>query len=271
MAPGQAGEIMSYRSTIVLLVVLAAPIHALEPPPLPGLNGAPKDELAGALRGLLLKNLPDPLYEAAPNWGHQSEGRRFPLLGKRRDTQVEMAHEPRNDGIWRKIRVEAVNPAESLVFDIRDVQSPEAGKVDFQTFTALDVLVNFHQQRWLSGIKVFDGKARAKARVKVTLDCEAATHIDSSQLLPELVFQLKVTKADLKYDNLKFEHIAGFGGEAAQIIGEAAHTALKQWRPSIERDLLARANAAIVKAGGEREVRLSLTKLLKSAPKAQPN
>ena len=80
-----------------------------------------------------------------------------------------------------------------------------------------------------------------------------------------------MTKADLKYDNLKFEHIAGVGGEAAQIIGEAAHAAVTQWRPSIERDLLARANAAIVKAGGEREVRLSLTKLLKSVPKPPPN
>jgi hypothetical protein len=242
------------------------PLRAVEPPSLPGLNGAPKDELAGALRDLLLKNLPDPLYEASPNWGNQSEGRRFTLP---RGRQVEMTHEPRNDGVWRKIRVEAVNPAESLVFDIREVHSPESGKVTFQTFTALDVLVNFHQQRWLAGIKVFDGKARAKARVKVTLDCEAATHVDRSQLLPELVFQLKVTKADLNYDNLKFEHIAGVGGEAAQIIGEAAHAAVKQWRPSIERDLLARANTAIVKAGGEREVRISLAKLLKSTPTKQ--
>jgi len=256
-------KIMRRCLTIVVVTALATSLRAVEPPPLPGLNGAPKDELAGALRGLLLKNLPDPLYEAAPNWGHQSEGRRLTLPG-RRQTQIEMKHEPRNDGVWRRIRVDAVNPAETLVFDIRDVQSPESGKVNFQTFTAMDVEVNFHQQRWLSGIKIVDGKARAKARVRITLDCEATTRIDSSPLLPELVFNLKVAKADLKYDNLKFEHIAGVGGEAAQIIGEAAHAAVKQWRPSIERDLLAKANAAIVKAGGEREVRLSLSKLLKS-------
>lgn len=260
---------MRHCLTIVLMTAIPTPVRALEPPPLPGLNGAPKDELAGALRGLLLKNLPDPLYEAAPNWGHQSEGRRVTLPGRR--IQIDMTHEPRNDGVWRKIRADAVNPAESLVFDIRNVQSPESGKVTFQTFTAMDVLVNFHQQRWLAGVKILEGEARAKARVRVTLDCEAATRIDSSQLLPELVFNLKVTKADLKYDNLKFEHIAGVGGEAAQIIGEAAHAAVTQWRPSIERDLLARANAAIVKAGGEREVRLSLTKLLKSVPKPPPN
>src|SRR6186997_2469313 len=126
--------------SIVVPALLATPLGALEPPPLPGLNGAPKDELAGALRGLLLKHLPNPLYEAAPNWGHQCEGRRILLPGRR--VQIDMTHEPRNDGVWRKIRVEAVNPAESLVFDIRDVQSPESGKVNFQTFTAMDVEVN---------------------------------------------------------------------------------------------------------------------------------
>ena len=62
-------------------------------------------------------------------------------------------------------------------------------------------------------------------------------------MLPDLVIELKVTKADVKYDNLKFEHIAGIGGEGAQLIGELAHAALTQWRPSIEKDALAKANA----------------------------
>jgi hypothetical protein len=47
------------------------------------------------------------------------------------------------------------------------------------------------------------------------------------------------------------------------MIGETAHSLLNQWRPSIERDLLAKANAAIVKAGEQKEVRLSLSKLVK--------
>ena len=252
-----------------VLIAFVAAMPAGGQSPIPGLSGSAKDELAGSLRGLLLKNLPDPLYEAAPNWGHQAEVKRLHIRGPRRDIQAEMVHEPRNDGVWRKIRVEAVNPAETLIFDIREVQTPEPGQVNFRLFAALDVLVNFHQQRWESGLKLLDAKARAKARVKVTLDCEAVTKVETSQWLPELVFQLKVAKADLQYDNLKFEHIAGIGGEAAQIIGEAAHAAVRQWRQSIERDLITRANAAIVKAGGEREVRVSLAKLLK-APPAKP-
>ena len=46
---------------------------------------------------------------------------------------------------------------------------------------------------------------------------------------------LKVTKAELGYENLKFEHLAGVGGEAAELIGEAGHKLLTQWKPSLER------------------------------------
>jgi hypothetical protein len=94
--------------------------------------------------------------------------------------------------------------------------------------------------------------------------------MENGKILPDLVIELKVTKADVQYDNLKFEHIAGIGGDAAQLIGELAHAALNQWRPSNEKDALAKANAAVVKAGQHKEVRLSLAKLFKAtAPPAK--
>ena len=157
---------------------------------------------------------------------------------------------------------------DELAGDLRAVANPEPGKITFQVFTALDTYIDYTHQRWESGLKLFDASARAKARIKVTLDCEATTRIENGVLLPDLVIELKVTKADVKYDNLKFEHIAGIGGEAAQLIGELAHAALTQWRPSIEKDALAKANAAVVKAGQHKEVRLGLAKLFK-APAAK--
>jgi hypothetical protein len=230
----------------------------------PVIPGSTKDQLAGDLRGLMLKNLPNPLYEAAPNWGHQSEARHL-RLRRMRDMDLEINHEPRNDGVWRRIRVEAINPADTLVFDIRNLTTIGDGRVAFQLFVAMDIKFQIVQQRWISGLKLLDAEARGSARVRLTLDCTAASRIEAPNLLPELVFELKVEKADLGYENLKLEHIAGIGGDAAQMIGETAHSLLNQWRPSIERDLLAKANAAIVKAGEQKEVRLSLSKLVKPA------
>jgi hypothetical protein len=229
------------------------------------LTPAAKDQLAGNLRGLLLEHLPTPLYEASPNWGHQANSKRVHVRGRFRDWHLEMNHEPRNDGVWRRIRVTADNPADTLVFDIRNIAKTPEGPLAFQIFVALNVNFEFQQQRWESGFRLFDLQARGRARVRLTLDCLAASRVETREALPELVIDAKVAKADVGYDNLKFVHIAGLGGEAAEIIGEAAQTIVRQWRPSIERDLLAKANAAIVKAGEHKEVRLSLQKLFNSS------
>lgn len=251
------------RLSIALILAAATTCTAAEPATL--LSGSAKDELAGNLRGLLLRNLPAPLYAKEQNWGHQEMVKRRHIRGKLRDIHIEVAHEPKNDGIWKRIRVDAIRPNDTLVFDLRNVLSPEPGKVTFQVFVSLDTHIDYTQQRWESGWKLYDASTRAWARIRATIDCEATARLENGAIVPDLVFNLRVVRADVGYDNLKFEHIAGIGGDAAKIIGELAHSAIKQWRPSIERDALQKANAAVVKAGEHKEVRLSLTKLLKSS------
>jgi hypothetical protein len=256
------------RTLLGGLVLFGTLTLAPAAPPISLLSGSAKDELAGDLRGLLLQNLPQPLYEKEHNWNHQEMVRRRHVVGKLGDLHVEITHEPKNDGVWKRLRVDAVNPAETLVLDLRNVVSPAPGRISFQVFASFDTHIEYAHQRWESGLRLFDSTARAKARVKVTLDCEATCRVENGVLLPDLVVELKVNKADVKYDNLKFEHVAGVGGEAAQMIGDLAHAALTQWRPSVEKDALAKANAAIVKAGQHKEVRLSLAKLFKATPMA---
>jgi len=95
--------------------------------------------------------------------------------------------------------------------------------------------------------------------------CEAVTRLEPNGTpLPDALFRLRVLQSDLSYDNFVVERVAGVGGEAAKVLGDTARGSLKQWRPSLEHDLLARANAAIVKAGDTKEVRLSLVKLFNS-------
>src|SRR5262245_53297665 len=114
---------------VVLTIVLA-----VAAPPVPLLAGSAKDELAGDLRGLLLQNLPQPLYQKENNWGHQEMVRRRHVRGKLGDMRVEITHEPKNDGVWKRLRVDAINPAETLVFDLRNVISPSPGRITFQVF-----------------------------------------------------------------------------------------------------------------------------------------
>jgi hypothetical protein len=132
----------------------------------------------------------------------------------------------------------------------------------FTAFISFDTHVEFDRQVWHSGRRTYSGSIRARLRVRLTLRCEATAQLDpGGGLLPDAVFRLRVLQAESGYDNFVVEHILGVGGEAAKLLGDAARGSVKQWRPSMEKDLLAKANAALVKAGDTKEVRVSLTKL----------
>jgi hypothetical protein len=61
---------------------------------------------------------------------------------------------------------------------------------------------------------------------------------------------------------LAVDHTLGVGGDAAKVLGEAAIKFAKAVKPSLEKDLLAKANAAVVKAADTKEVKIELDKLL---------
>jgi hypothetical protein len=184
--------------------------------------------------------------------------------GKVLPLHPEVKYAWKNDGTWRKIRVTAPNLADKLVFELRELQSPEPNKLTFTVFVAFDVCVHYEQQNWKAGVRLYSGSADARLRVKATLACEAAMRLESGKSwLPDLVVRLHVRKADVGYENLVVEHVAGIGGTGAKVVGDAVVHGVHRWRPSLERNLLDRADAAIMKAGDSREVRLSLSKLLK--------
>jgi hypothetical protein len=229
---------------------------------LAALAGNPTDALAGTLRGLLLQELPTPLFQDASHWGRQRDvARGLRRFSRGRADDADDPRELKNDGLWWRVTVTAPNAADSLVLDLRDVRQMEPGRMTFTAFVSFDTDAEYERQRWNAGRRLYSGGVRARARVKLTLDCEAVTRLESGKLLPEAVFRLRVLRSDFRYDNLVFEHVLGVGGEAARLLGEAAHASVNQWRPSLERRLTEKVNAAIVKAGDTKEVRLGLSRL----------
>ena len=215
--------------------------------------------MAAILRPHLVRALPPVLYEARPGWGHQKRA----FGGVRwRGVRPEVWHAEKNDGTWRHIRITAGNPNESLGLHIRDIQHPEPGRTTFTVAMSLLARLDFTQQNWKAGLKLFDGSIRARFRVLLTLRCELNARLESDKLPPECVVRVRVLNADLGYDLLVVEHIAGIGGEVAQVMGKAIHDGLRKWRPSLQENLLAKANAAIVKAGDTGEIRLGWQALL---------
>ena len=221
--------------------------------------------LEGTLRTLLIQNLPDPLVSSAAGWGKQEEGQvgvRFLKDGPRLKT--EPVRGPRNHGTWRKVEVRVPHP-EKLALGVADAAYPGPGRATFTAMIGADCDVKFEQQLWRHGARLYSGETRARCRAAVLLKCETATRTEAKpgSLVPDVVCRVRVTDAQLFYENLVVEHTAGVGGDAARVFGDAVIDAVRRAKPDLERDLVAKANAAVVKAADTKDVRLSLDALLK--------
>jgi hypothetical protein len=203
------------------------------------------------------------LVESSSNWGQQREV----MNGVTWETShvVPKPHKQKkmkNDGTWRRIKVGAVDPEKNLTLAVRNVRQPEKGRLTFDMVVTLQARIHFEQQIWKSGVKVYGGSTRARCLPILALKCESTSRVEKSDgALPDVVFRLRVLEAHLTYDQFKVEHTAGVGGEMAEVLGGAIHDMVKQLKPSLERDMLEKANKAIVKAGDTKEVKLGLGRL----------
>lgn len=225
-------------------------------------------ELGRILRTLLVPNIPNPLIEKQFDWGRQElvpVGVKWEKKGILLKPHV--MKKMHNQGYWRKIVVTAPDPERTVQLRVDGLKAPDPRRLDFGLRLTMPVRIRFEQQLWKSGVRLYSGETRARCNVTLDLDCESTTRTEKKPgaLLPDVVFRLRVTQARLDYRDFVVEHTAGVGGDAAKLLGEAVHETIRQWKPSLERDLLAKANAAIVKAGDTKEIRLGLSRLLDSA------
>jgi hypothetical protein len=249
--------------TVTVLALTSLPAQAAEPARSSPADGSAQS-LAASMRGLLIGAVPSPLYTDESHWGQQkvvATGVKW--RGKGLHVHPEPQYESKNHGRWWKVRVTADHLEDRLTLEVRDLGRPEPGKLTFTACLAFDAQVEYDRQIWDEGLRVYAGGVRARARIKATLRCEVVTKVENTGgLLPETVFRFRVVSSDAGYENLVVEHVAGLGGEAAKLLGEAVRAGMKQWHPSLERRLLEKANAAIVKAGDTKEVRLGVASLL---------
>ncbi len=221
--------------------------------------------LAAPLGELLVKSLPTPLYEASWDWGRTARvttGVKW--TGKGLNVHPQATKGDRNDGTWKKVRITAENLPAGLVFELGNIQHPEPERTTFDVFLAFDTRVEYEQQKWKAGLRLYSGSARARLRLQIALNCERVTRLEwDNKSAPDAVFRLHVVRSNVTYDHLVVEHIAGVGGDIAKLLGEAVQHGIRRWHPSLERNLLSKANAAIEKAGDTKEVRIGLGSLLK--------
>jgi hypothetical protein len=214
------------------------------------------DDAVLLLKPLLLSVMPNPLFEHNDNWGRTT---RVPHAVRWKGLKPTVVNTDRNDGLWRKLRVLPARLPHSLDLRLWDLRRIDADRQGFKGALAFDVEFEIEQQLWESGLRLWAGDIRGRMRVQLDMDLEQTLKFETGKsAAPDLVYRLRITNANLTYRHFVVTHIPGIGGTAAKLTGEAAHAMLKQWRPSIERKLLERANTAIVKAADTKEIRVGL-------------
>lgn len=229
-------------SILAVVVFLASGASAAPP------DRADADQLARILHDLLPTLLPNPLYEDTRKWGLQREIRKH----------------LRNDGRWSRVKVSASQLDRWLSVDVFDLKRGKNDTMTFGLTISLEAAIDYDRQTWLSGLRLYAGSVRARARAVVSLRCETASRLETPKgsLIPEMVLTFRILDGAFKYDNVVVEHLPGFGGDAAEILGEAFLDVLMAVKPGLEKRLLDKAHEAILKAGKTREVRLGLGKWL---------
>jgi len=250
----------------VWLILAVLTILSISPAALFGQSTTQMDsaynQLAQSFKPVLTAALPTTLYAKTDNWGHQAM---VPVGLKWRGLRAEVTESPRNHGQWQRIFISAQDLKRTLDMRISNVKNVSAEKQTFKAYLAFQMGVDFEQQNWANGVRLWSGSVRARAQVKAEMDCENTLKYEIAKNgLPDFVLRLRVTGAKVSYDNLVVEHINGIGGDGAKLVGGALHKAMKQWKPSIERDLLDKASAAIVKSADTREIRVGFGGLLAS-------
>jgi hypothetical protein len=245
------------RIPLLALALLAAPAAAAEPP-------LDARGLTDALKPMLLASLPTPLAVAPMSWGEQREV----TIGIRWERE-RLLFKPlpmravKNDGHWQKVTLTAVDPAKSLALHVRDVRVA-ADKTIFNAAVGMDVRAVYEQQMWAMGKRVYAGETHVRCRAVLDLKCEltSSTTFEPGAKLPTVTIRVRGTEARAGYSDFVCEHTLGMNGKPAEVLGKAAFEVVKKVAPQVERDLLAKANAAALKAAETKEVRLEFDKLL---------
>jgi hypothetical protein len=255
------------RTLSVLLFATVAVAQTTPPTKAPAPADADTKQLSEHLQKLLLANLPDPLVQTDHHWGEQKEV----AIGVRWEKKGVIRYKPevmkgmKNDGHWERVTLEAADPAKTLSLKVSNARTPEAGKTLFDAVLQTDVKLKYEQQLWAAGKRLYGGETRAKCTAGVTMTVELTSRNEATpgSYLPTLVMRARVTEAKLSYWDLECEHTLGMDGPAAKALGKAVHEIIKKVKPDMEKDLLAKGNAAIVKAADTKDVKVELGNLLK--------
>lgn len=214
---------------VAFLAVAAGIMKATAGPALTTLTGITPEVVAQVVGPIIAESIPRK-FEGSKDWGKttevtsglHSDGNFFKFDIHREKKEV-------NDGVWKKYRLELIDPDKNLTVLIENLKSLDSGRYALTLFVAAKVHGWVRTVVYEKGVHVISLEAEGDTSIRLWLDAEVgATTVQTSSLIPGIEIQPKITDAQLKFDDFRLTRISDVKGAVAQDLGGLLKNALQK-------------------------------------------
>lgn len=245
---------------IFALALTVHPLAAAEPPPAPAKSHAVRPPLVDLAESLIAEALPR-RYSDAKHWGgqkHFTKGLKVELDGLKLETRRRK--ELVNHGTWKRYDV-WIPDGQKLVLDVSEMRTYDDGRVTFRVTAAGPLQGRVELQQWERGVRLVGLSADCEAKVRLTLDVEAALSSRQGTLLPTVAVAPKVSAAHAEMTDFRLRRIGDLRGPLAKELGDRAEPTLQREVREQNEKIAAKINKSIAKH--QDDLRLSGDEFLK--------
>jgi hypothetical protein len=255
--PQRIGWLLIAPATIVVTCLFAAIAEDATRPPTISTTSARGHAVRPPLIDLAESLIADALprsYSDARHWGtqkHFTKGLKFERDGLKLETRRRK--ELVNHGTWKRYDV-WIAQGQRLDLDVSDVRTFDDGRVTFRLTASGPVKGRVELQQWERGIRLVGISADVEARVRLTLDVEAALSTRQGVLLPTVAVAPKVTAAAADLADFRLRRIGELRGPLAKELGDAAEPTLRREVAGQNQKIAEKINKSIAKRADDLRV-----------------
>lgn len=134
-----------------------------------------------------------------------------------------------NNGFWRRFSATLINPEETLLLEVQQLESTVAGETPFFIKATILARCEGTFAQWTYGVKGLNGTVVADATVELNLKISLVTtqQVSWQQLLPILALRPRVDDVKLRLRGFDVRKVGILGGTAADVLGNGTRSAVE--------------------------------------------
>jgi len=213
-------------------------------PALPaGLDVASISSLA---RSVLVESIPESI-QSEKDWDKQAERPALKFKGQGLKTRLEKTEKPVNHGLWKKYRIEPIDPKARLKLSLHSLKALPDGGFGFELRISAPVFATATVEQWTWGLRTFHATVDADAEATAVLTCEVRTSLQSGTLLPVVKLEPKVVASKVDLDEFRLRKLGDLPKPLARELSDDARRIVLHYLKKNEAKIAAKANAALEK------------------------